>query len=179
MGCSSRSGKKLASTSIFSQFLSSIVGDPKEKTEKYFLDTAKTATDELVESLDELLEEESISSFVLAGHSLGGFLAAKYAIKHPEKVEKLILISPVGLAHHPPLEIRADQSQLGWRIRTVDMFWKLNVTPQSFVRILGPKGPDAVKKNLLFFFFSFHLLICYFFLVAHLICFDHICLWKF
>ncbi len=48
--------------------------------------------DDLCEFLDARLEEP----FVLFGNSLGGGLAIRYAIEHPEKVHSLILSSPAG-----------------------------------------------------------------------------------
>ena len=34
--------------------------------------------------------------FVLAGHSMGGYLAAAYAAAHPDKVAHLLLVCPAG-----------------------------------------------------------------------------------
>ena len=39
--------------------------------------------------------------FILAGHSLGGYLASHYAMKYPHKIEKLVLLSPVGIPVKP------------------------------------------------------------------------------
>ena len=36
--------------------------------------------------------------FILCGHSLGGYFAVNYAIKYPEKVESLFLMSPTGIS---------------------------------------------------------------------------------
>lgn len=38
----------------------------------------------------------------LFGHSLGGYFATCYALKHPERVEKLILVSPAGIPENSP-----------------------------------------------------------------------------
>ncbi|ABC29318.1 predicted Hydrolase or acyltransferase (alpha/beta hydrolase superfamily) [Hahella chejuensis KCTC 2396] len=37
-----------------------------------------------------------LTRFSLAGNSFGGYLSARYAAEHPEQVEKLILVDPVG-----------------------------------------------------------------------------------
>ena len=77
---------------------------------------------------------------ILLGHSLGGYLAATYALRHPEDVEHLILVCPAGMvdrpsntflnsAHFSPSFIRTEQP-----IRTSDLIY-----------MLGP--PDRVQYS--------------------------------
>lgn len=40
-----------------------------------------------------ILEEK----FLLAGHSFGGFLSGHYACRYPEKIKKLLMLSPFGV----------------------------------------------------------------------------------
>jgi 4,5:9,10-diseco-3-hydroxy-5,9,17-trioxoandrosta-1(10),2-diene-4-oate hydrolase len=43
-----------------------------------------------------VLDALAPGTFVLCGHSLGGYIAANYAAAHPGRVERLILIAPAG-----------------------------------------------------------------------------------
>ncbi|MBW6440920.1 alpha/beta hydrolase [Patescibacteria group bacterium] len=42
-----------------------------------------------------------LRKFILIGHSFGGRIAIKYAMKYPEKIEKLILTGAAGIKHQP------------------------------------------------------------------------------
>ncbi|HET7876858.1 MAG TPA: alpha/beta fold hydrolase [Methylomirabilota bacterium] len=48
-----------------------------------------------VESVDRLLRTLGVERVRVVGHSLGGGIAAAYAVAHPERVERLALLSPV------------------------------------------------------------------------------------
>jgi len=43
----------------------------------------------------------SLDTIVLLGHSIGGYIAAAYAERHPERVRQLVLASPAGVPHPP------------------------------------------------------------------------------
>ena len=45
----------------------------------------------------DLFDRLGLKGFDLAGFSLGGWLAAEYAIRQPERLHRLVLIAPVGL----------------------------------------------------------------------------------
>lgn len=65
------------------------------------------AVEFFIDSLEEWrntigLEEK----FILVGHSLGGYLSARYALKYPERVEALLLVSPVGFPETRQDELR-------------------------------------------------------------------------
>jgi pimeloyl-ACP methyl ester carboxylesterase len=105
---------------------------------------AQAVTDEMIDSLERLRVEEDIPHFTLAGHSLGGYLAGKYAVKYPNAVENLILISPVGIPHPPPAEQQLKPAEMDWRVRAIDQLWRWNVTPQGMLRVMGPRGPKMV-----------------------------------
>ena len=48
---------------------------------------------------DDLLTGLGIDSTLLIGHSFGGMLAAELAALRPERIQKLVLIAPIGLWH--------------------------------------------------------------------------------
>jgi len=51
--------------------------------------------------LDALLDDLGGEPFVLAGQSMGGGIALRYAIAHPSRVTKLALVNPTGLSRVP------------------------------------------------------------------------------
>ena len=44
-----------------------------------------------------LLAASNIERAIIVGHSMGGMLAARYALMYPEAVEQLVLVNPLGL----------------------------------------------------------------------------------
>ena len=44
-----------------------------------------------------LLEKLGVDKATVVGHSMGGMLAARFAINHPQTVEQLVLVNPIGL----------------------------------------------------------------------------------
>jgi cardiolipin-specific phospholipase len=54
-----------------------------------------------VDALEEWRRARSIEKFTLLGHSMGGYLAVSYALKYPGHLNKLILVSPVGVPEDP------------------------------------------------------------------------------
>lgn len=70
--------------------------------------TVPRSIDFFIDSLENFCVEQgdSMDSFVIAGHSLGGYLAARFAERYRERVQALILISPCGVPQLPPPEKR-------------------------------------------------------------------------
>lgn len=54
-------------------------------------------TSDLDDWLHDVFSELSISKAVVIGASLGGWLAAKFAIRYPAKIDKLVLLCPAGI----------------------------------------------------------------------------------
>jgi pimeloyl-ACP methyl ester carboxylesterase len=51
------------------------------------------ALDEYVEDLEGLRRHLELDSFTLAGHSHGGFVAMKYALAYPERLDRLLVLN--------------------------------------------------------------------------------------
>lgn len=140
MGLSSRTAVDFkGQTSLFSVICTT---EEKEKI------VSRNMTNLFIDSLEMFRESQQIENFVLAGHSLGGFLAGKYALKYPKHISSLVLISPVGVPAQPPKDEHMDMNSMDWRIRVAKNLWKMNFTPQSLIRLTGSRGPNLVKPIL-------------------------------
>jgi pimeloyl-ACP methyl ester carboxylesterase len=51
----------------------------------------------LADTTRALLDSLHIDRFTVVGHSMGGMLATRFALMFPERVEKLVLVNPIGL----------------------------------------------------------------------------------
>jgi cardiolipin-specific phospholipase len=67
---------------------------PDFKLEK---DSPECAEAFFVESLEAWRKAQDIDKMILAGHSMGGYLSVAYCEKYPDRVERLVLLSPVGI----------------------------------------------------------------------------------
>jgi cardiolipin-specific phospholipase len=54
-----------------------------------------------VESLEEWRERVGLEKMTLIGHSLGAYFSTVYALRYPERVHKLLLLSPAGVPRDP------------------------------------------------------------------------------
>jgi len=61
------------------------------------VDSVTATEDFFVESLEAWRAENQVETMILAGHSMGGYLSVAYSERYPQRVERLILISPVGI----------------------------------------------------------------------------------
>lgn len=65
------------------------------------LKTGKDSTQFMVDAIEAYIRtsgfREYNEEYYLAGHSLGGYLSTEFALKYPNQIKKLILLSPVGI----------------------------------------------------------------------------------
>uniref|UniRef100_A0A8C4QSU4 1-acylglycerol-3-phosphate O-acyltransferase ABHD5 n=1 Tax=Eptatretus burgeri TaxID=7764 RepID=A0A8C4QSU4_EPTBU len=94
-----------------------------------------------VESIEAWREALGLPQMVLLGHSLGGFLAASYAIEHPERVKHLILVDPWGFPEKP----QNFEDRLPTWLRAAGLLVsQFNLL--AGLRMAGPWGPGLVQK---------------------------------
>ena len=93
-----------------------------------------------VESLEAWREAKGLERMTLAGHSMGGYMAVAYSEKYPHRVDRLVLLSPVGVPDRRPEEEAKKYSNLPLRFKCMlSMFrytWSKGITPGSFLRFL-------------------------------------------
>lgn len=107
-----------------------------EETEAWFID-----------SFEEWRKAKNLSNFVLLGHSFGGYVAAKYALKHPEHIKHLILVGSAGFTSEEDSKSeRLVRFAATWKGAVFKHLWESNFTPQKLVRGFGPFGPNVVRK---------------------------------
>lgn len=107
-----------------------------EETEAWFID-----------SFEEWRKAKNLTDFILLGHSFGGYVAAKYALKHPEHIKHLILVGPAGFSSESDGKSEwLTQFRATWKGALLNHLWESNFTPQKLIRGLGPWGPNLVQK---------------------------------
>ncbi|CAH8390408.1 unnamed protein product [Eruca vesicaria subsp. sativa] len=112
------------------------VGWITEETEACFID-----------SFEEWRKSKNLSNFILLGHSFGGYVSAKYAIKHPEHVQHLVLVRSAGFtAESDPKSEWLTKFRATWKGAVLNHLWESNFTPQKLVRGSGSWGPSLVNR---------------------------------
>lgn len=106
--------------------------------------SAEMAEEKFVESIESWRKSMKLEKFFLLGHSLGGYLASAYALKHPEHIKGLVLVDAWGFPHKASKE---KLPQLSMKARAVLFLYQaLNPNPLSLLRVAGPWGPSMITK---------------------------------
>lgn len=98
--------------------------------------------DYFVESIEQWRRSVGIEKFHLAGLSLGGYMSGMYALKYPDKINKLLLISPAGVSKPVPEdETNKEIMQLPWLrrklIEYITSLWRKGYTPHDAFNSIG------------------------------------------
>ena len=112
--------------------------------------TTEEAEDFFVDSLEVWRERTGIDKMVLMGHSLGGYLSTVYALRYPERVVHLILVSPAGIVGKPvdwkpPATLQNSLSFRGQLFRFSMKLFEWGMTPGMIARGTGPLGKRMIE----------------------------------
>ena len=91
-----------------------------------------TDIDELVAHTARTLDALGIDSFALAGHSLGGWVAASLAAAHPDRTRSLVIAAPYGLdvPEHPIARVpQMEPAEVYATLTSVDSIWDGRLPP--------------------------------------------------
>lgn len=106
-----------------------------------------------------LLDHLKVDKVAVAGHSMGGMLASRFALMYPERVDRLVLINPIGLEDwkrsvpYQPLEqaISGERAQTPEKIKNYmtrayfDGKWRKDYDPLLAIQAGWAAGPDSEK----------------------------------
>ncbi len=109
--------------------------------------------DDYVEVLEQFLDKILPAGFVLLGHSLGGWLTMKYALRHPQRINLLVLVNTAGIYYQGYEELvdLFDIRSTKDTNRLLDRIWKRYpwyfrlFTPFVFEDLIRRKVPEIVK----------------------------------
>jgi cardiolipin-specific phospholipase len=124
---------------------------PEPDTTKSANAKIHVAEDFFVESLEAWRKVNGIPRMILCGHSMGGYLSVAYAERYPQHVDRLVLLSPVGVPREEDparVERWRQARQQSFQFRVMSSIWlglyNWNVTVGDAARWL----PDKSAYNL-------------------------------
>ena len=97
---------------------------------------------QLVKVIETWRIKMNITKMILLGPSMGGFIAASYAITFPNRVQHLILADPWGLTEKPSNGKPNKHSKLADKL---GIFFSKFVNPLGVLRLAGPFGQWVIE----------------------------------
>lgn len=107
--------------------------------------TQAEAEQYIIEGIEKWREKMGLEKVIMCGHSLGGYMATKYAKYYPSRVSSIVLISPAGLWQKPvdfDLKMQDIVRNLGffrrYVFKKVSNSWQPGKSPMELFRNFGP-----------------------------------------
>eukprot|EP00347_Sterkiella_histriomuscorum_P022363 403330748 len=121
---------------------------------KQACESVEVAENFFIESLQIFIDKLGLnrSKFYLAGHSFGGYISSVYALRNPQEIEQLILLSTIGIPEQPQNYTidsfvgHFDQRAPVWAVRSIYRLWIRNYTPFHVLRWGGNIGTKKFLK---------------------------------
>jgi pimeloyl-ACP methyl ester carboxylesterase len=107
-------------------------------------DSAQLSSDRMAEDLEALRKHLGLGKIALMGHAHGGFVAMKYALKYPNQLSHLILVSS-ALLHDLEADIRAINENLQSHPRRKDPTWEEALA--RFKNEYDARTSEALQEN--------------------------------
>lgn len=108
--------------------------------------STREAEDFFIESFELWRQKRGLDKFTLVGHSMGGYLAANYAMRYPERIDHLVLVCPAGVGSRPadfedriPDALKNPFTLRGMLFRTARSLWDWGATPGGFIRYVSER----------------------------------------
>ena len=95
----------------------------------------------MVEELSALLDHLGVKTCTLAGLSMGGYIALPFALKHPERVQRLILAHTRARA-----DLEAERANRNSMIEDLKKAGVAGLPDKMLPRLLGPDATEDVKN---------------------------------
>jgi len=112
-------------------------------------DTIEAAESFFVESLEEWRKANNLEKITLGGHSMGGYVSVAYCERYPERVDRLILLSPAGVPDFKPDPEMRKGLPLRMRlmIGMASSLFERGTTPGSVLRTLPESRGRAMVRR--------------------------------
>ena len=118
-----------------------------------FFPSENYTTENFVNTVLEVTTQLGLEIFSIAGNSMGGHTAWRYALQYPDQIETLILIAAAGVRTEEDLERASSDGPLIWIIMSSDL--AKGVLLYFSPRFFSEQGlktavadPDLVTENL-------------------------------
>ena len=116
------------------------------------LKTSRDSIEYFIHSIEAWVRSQKIKEkFVIIAHSYGGYISSEFSLRYPNRVSKLILLSPAGIPDQPKNQpsiqemIEQEPTRKGkLMVKIQGKMVDKNVSPISILRTVGKKGRDKI-----------------------------------